>query len=100
MKQTKCWVPTGTLCRGSGVVRVVPPLSCALAPVPEVSVLALGMFGQGIVEILCEIQYNVPEVNWWYLSCYLCLQLVSSPRGTGMMEILRMATSLVTLVQF
>lgn len=31
------------------MVRVVTLLGCALAPVPEVSVLAVGMVGQGIV---------------------------------------------------
>lgn len=96
----KCWVPSDTLCRRSGVVHVVTPLGCALASVPEVSVLAVGMVGQGIVTKPVELQYNLPEVNRWYLSCYLCLQLVSSPHGTGMMEKFRMATSLVILVQF
>lgn len=38
---------TGTLCRGSGVLHVVTPLGCTLAPVPEGSVLAVGMVGQG-----------------------------------------------------
>lgn len=49
IKKTRCWVPTVTLCRGSEVVHVVAPLGCAPAPVPEVSVLALGMVGQGVV---------------------------------------------------
>lgn len=32
-------------------MHVVAPLICALAPVPEVSVLAVGMVGQDIVAI-------------------------------------------------
>lgn len=43
----RCCVLTGTLCSASGVLHVVTPLGCALAPVPEGSVLAVGMFGQG-----------------------------------------------------